>query len=91
MFDILLLLTYQLITEKYDAKAYFDSFCNELIVNTGLSDLKFTLDEQERLILIEESWYQSKMSCGDECHVLIGDPTVENIKKVSNYPEQRQS
>lgn len=79
---ILNVLKDELIVEGYDAST-LDDYENGFILDIylGFSGLKFTINNNHRLVLTEEMWYDR--GCASAGHnIIIGDPTIENIIKV---------
>ena len=52
-----------------------------LDVYTGFSGLQFSINESGQLVLWKESWYSSKVSWYDDCEIIIGIPSFDNVMK----------
>jgi hypothetical protein len=71
-----------LVVKGYDASIQSDDK-NQYILDIylGFAGLQFIINENNKLVLIEEMWYQ-KGCCCDRCYVIIGEPSVDNIIKI---------
>lgn len=71
-----------LVAKGYDASIASDDDQSILDIYLSFSGLQFIINENNKLVLIEEMWYQNRGMYCDKCDTIIGEPSLDNIIKI---------